>query len=329
MIRIGINGLGRIGRLVLRAALEDKHIEIGLVNTPGDPNIVSHLLKYDSIHGKSSYDFSFDSGFLIIGRKKISISSYKNPSEINSKNIDIMLECSGKFNKRKDAELHIKAGAKKVIISAPSSDADATIICGVNDNMLVRDNNIISIGSCTTNALAPIVKIINDNFGIDSGYVTTIHAYTGDQNLVDNSHKDIRRTRSAALSMIPTKTGAAETLGLVIPELAGKIYGSAVRVPVPNVSMLDMVLNLNKNASKESINATILTEAKHMKSILGVTEAELVSIDYNHSSYSTIFDPFETYVIGSKMVRLVSWYDNEWGFAKRMIDVAKLLYSKS
>ncbi len=330
MIKIGINGLGRIGRLVLRAALEDDRVEVMLVNTPGDPKSVAHLLNYDSVHGRATHHFSYDSGFLHVDSKKIPIYSHRNPSEIPSKNIDIMLECSGKFNKKKDAELHIEAGARKVLVSAPCTDADATIVIGVNEYALHASYKIVSVGSCTTNALAPIAKVINDNFGIETGYVTTIHAYTGDQNLVDNSHKDIRRTRSAALSMIPTKTGAANALKLVIPELDGKIFGSAVRVPVPNVSMLDMVFNLSTDVTKESVNSSILEASENsMKNILGIAEAELVSIDFNHSEYSTIFDPYETCVIGSKMVRLVSWYDNEWAFSKRMIDAAKLLYQRN
>ncbi len=327
MIKIGINGLGRIGRLVLRAALEDNNIEIALLNTPGSAEVVAHLLKYDSVHGTWNFECDYSEGKININGKKIPISAYKNPLEIPAKNIDVMLECSGKFNRRQHAEEHLKAGAKKVIVSAPCENADSTIVVGVNDRVLTKEHDVISIGSCTTNALAPIAKIMNDNFGIENGYVTTIHAYTGDQNIVDNSHKDIRRARCASMSMIPTKTGAAEALKLVLPELEGKIFGSAVRVPTPNVSMLDMVLNLSKPASKETINKAINEAASgEMKNIISVAKARLVSVDFNHSPYSSIFDPFETYIISERVVRLVSWYDNEWGFAKRMIDAAKLIY---
>jgi len=323
MVKIGINGLGRIGRLVLRAALESKDVEICLLNTPADPETVAHLIKYDSIHGVADFECEYKDGFIHIDNKKIPITSHRNPADIKA-SIDVMLECSGKFNKAHESSAHLN-GAKKVIVSAPSEGADATIVMGVNEASLKPEHKIVSIGSCTTNALAPIAKIINDNFGIINGYVTTIHAYTGDQNLVDNSHPDIRRARSGALSMIPTKTGAAGAIGLVLPELDGKILGSAVRVPVPNVSMLDMVFNLEKTVSKEKINEDIdLASKTKMKNIVGVAKAKLVSNDFNHTSYSCIFDPFETSVIGGKMVRLVAWYDNEWAFSKRMIEAAIL-----
>ena len=327
MIKIGINGLGRIGRLVLRAALEDQNIDVCLLNTPGDPNLVAHLIKYDSIHGVASFNCDYMDNQLSIDDKIIPIFSHRNPADINSQNLDIMLECTGKFNKKSDSASHIKAGAKKVIVSAPCENADSTIVYGVNNNTLEKKHDVISIGSCTTNALAPIAKIINDSFGIINGYVTTIHAYTGDQNLVDNSHKDIRRARCAPMSMIPTKTGAAEALKLVLPELEGRIFGSSIRVPTPNVSMLDMVFNLNSSATKEEINKVIEIASKGaMKGIVSIAKAQLVSIDFNHTIYSTIFDPFETCIISDKTIRLVSWYDNEWAFAKRMIDVTKIIY---
>lgn len=329
MIKIGINGLGRIGRLVLRAALEDKDVEIALINTPASSEVVAHLLKYDSIHGIANFECDYSEGGVNINGKKIPIFSCRDPLELSSGNIDVMLECSGKFNKRTEAASHIKAGAKKVIVSAPCENADRTIVMGVNHNSLSSEHDVISIGSCTTNALAPIAKIINDNFSIENGYVTTIHAYTGDQNIVDNSHKDIRRARCAGMSMIPTKTGAAEALKLVLPELEGKIFGSAIRVPTPNVSMLDMVFNLSKPASKETVNKVINEAANgEMRDIISVAKAKLVSVDFNHSPYSSIFDPFETCIISDKTIRLVSWYDNEWGFAKRMIDAAKLIYEQ-
>jgi glyceraldehyde 3-phosphate dehydrogenase len=236
-----------------------------------------------------------------------------------------VLECTGKFTNKIDALKHIKAGAKKVIVSAPCQDADATIVYGVNNHELDEKCNVISIGSCTTNALAPIVKVLNDNVGIECGYMTTIHSYTNDQNLLDNRHKDPRRARACGLSMIPTSTGAAKAIGLVMPELAGKLSGSAIRVPTPNVSLVDLTFNASRNTTKTEINQFIVEAAnKEFKNIIGVAETTMVSIDFNHNSHSSIFDPYETQIVCDKMVRVVSWYDNEWGFAVRMLDVAKL-----
>jgi glyceraldehyde 3-phosphate dehydrogenase len=329
MIRLAINGLGRIGRCIIRAAAElnKSGIEIVAANGTTKPEDYISLLKYDSVHGTYNNEIKCENGYIHIGKNKIKILSETNPELIpwDKLNVDIVLECTGKFTNKLDASKHLKAGAKKVIVSAPCQDADATIVYGVNNQALTKECEVISIGSCTTNALAPIAKILNDNIGIEDGYMTTIHSYTNDQNLLDNRHKDPRRARACALSMIPTSTGAAKAIGLVIPELSGKLGGSAVRVPTPNVSLIDFVFNAKRNTNKNEINQYIAEAAKSsFKDIIAITETTLVSIDFNHNPHSSIFDPFETQVINNKLVRVVSWYDNEWGFAVRMIDVAKL-----
>lgn len=326
--RIAINGLGRIGRLVLRSCIE-RDYDVVLVNSPADTKTLSHLLKYDSIHGKANFECIAGDQELIINGKSIEHTKYRSPSLIKSSkftNIDLMLECSGKFNSFADASGHLQAGFKKVVISAPASDADYTIVLGVNEKGLNDRHKIISIGSCTTNALAPLAKVINDNFKINTGFVTTIHAYTSDQNLVDNSHEDIARARAANLSIIPTQTGAAKTLKLVLPELADKINVSAVRVPVANVSAIDFVFSTNEKISIDSINNAFDYASKSMlKGILSVAEDRLVSIDYNHNKYSIVYDPYETKVISPCFARIFGWYDNEWAFANRMTDIINLL----
>ena len=321
-MKVAINGLGRIGRLVLRAYVENprKDFQIVAVNGPADASQHAHLFKYDSLHGTFQGDVKTEKDALIINGHRFALTQEKDPTKIKW-DADVVLECSGKFTKKADASLHIHGNVKKVLVSAPSPDADSTIVFGVNNEMLKKDHTVISVGSCTTNCLAPVAKVLNDTFGIESGFMTTIHAYTGDQNIHDGSHKDIRRARAAGLSMVPTSTGAAKALGLVIPELVGKLHGTSVRVPTPNVSMVDLTFNAKKPITKEAINAAMKNASNN---VLGYSEEELVSIDYNHSPYSSIFDATQTFVVGDKFGRVAAWYDNEWGFSLRMLDVAGL-----
>lgn len=321
-MKVAINGLGRIGRLVLRAYVENprKDFQIVAINGPAEAAQHAHLFKYDSLHGTFNGEVKAEENALIINGHRFPLTREKDPTKINW-DADVVLECSGKFTKKADAALHLKGNTKKVLISAPSPDADSTIVYGVNNDALKKDHTVISVGSCTTNCLAPVAKVLNDTFGIESGFVTTIHAYTSDQNIHDGSHKDMRRARAAGLSMVPSTTGAAKALGLVIPELAGKLNGTAVRVPTPNVSMVDLVFNAKKPITKEAINAAMKKAANN---VLGYSEEELVSIDYNHSPFSSIFDATQTFVVGEKLGRLAAWYDNEWGFSLRMLDVAGL-----
>lgn len=322
-MKIAINGLGRIGRLVLRASILRNEANIIHINSPSNIHDLAHLIKYDSIHGTFQEECRAEGDYLIIAGKKIKVTHEKDPAKLSWDGIDIVLECSGKFTKRDLAAAHIKSGAQKVIVSSPCDGADRTVILGVNDHELCPEDKVISIGSCTTNALAPIARVLHSNFVIESGYATTVHAYTNDQNLTDGSHKDMRRARAAGMSMIPTKTGAAESLKLVIPELAGKISGSAIRVPTSNVSLIDFSFHSEKDLSVLEIEAVMREAADQgMKGILGIAEAALVSVDFNHSSFSSIFDPFETRVVGKRFGRVLSWYDNEWAFAQRMLDVA-------
>lgn len=331
-LKLAINGLGRIGRSALRIIAEEKpkNVEVVAINATMPAETYTTLLKYDSVHGKSPCDISaVDDNTLVIDGRKIPLFHERNPENIpwGTMNVDVVLECTGKFKDKESASKHIKAGARKVIISTASKEADATIVYGVNNADLKDEHKVISVASCTTNALAPLAKILHETFGIEHGYMTTIHAYTMDQNLLDSSHKDIRRARACALSMIPTSTGAAKAIGLVLPELQGKIAGSSIRVPVPNVSMIDFVFYTSKDVSKEEINAAIANAANtSMKGIVSVATRELVSIDFNHTSESTILDPYETSVVGKRLGRIVSWYDNEWGFTHRMVDVAELLH---
>lgn len=328
-IKVGINGLGRIGRCVLRAIYEnpEKNIELVAVNGPADIATHVHLLKYDSVHGRFGTKLEAAGEDLMIAGKKVALSHHKDPAQIKwaDLGVDVVLECSGKFNKRDEAAKHLAGGAKRVLVSAPAENADSTIVYGVNNEMLKNTHEVVSVGSCTTNALAPVVKVLHEAFGIDSGFMTTIHAYTGDQNLVDNSHKDLRRARSAAMSMIPTSTGAAKTIGLIIPELKGKLDGIAIRVPVPNVSLVDLSFTTVKEASKDAINDALnkAAETDALKDILHISRRPLVSIDYTHTPYSSIVDITGTYVTG-KIARVASWYDNEWAFSCRMLDVARL-----
>lgn len=328
-IKIGINGLGRIGRCIIRAICEYNvsGIEIVAANSGQSAEAYLNLLKYDSVHGRFACDVSIKNGDIHIGKHVIKMINQRDPEEApwGKLGVDIVFECTGKFTKHKDAMKHIKAGAKKVLISAPSDDADVTIVYGVNNQALTSNHNIISVGSCTTNAIAPLAKILNDDIGIAEGYLTTIHAYTNDQNILDNSHKDPRRARASNLSMIPTSTGAAKAIGQVLPELSGRLSGSAIRVPVPNVSLIDFTFNAEKKVDANYVNALIEKAAKgSMKGVIDIAYDKLVSIDFNHTPYSTIFDPHETKIINN-MVRVLSWYDNEWGYSNRMVDVAKLI----
>ncbi len=333
-IRIAINGLGRIGRCVLRAMFEEQNyhdIELVAVNATMNSDVLKLLLKHDSVHGHFSKSVEIDGQTLIVDGKKIKICAQRDPKTLPWKelNIDVVLECTGAFTDYKDARQHIEAGAKKVIISAPAKgDNVKTIVYGVNHHTLDASDEVISIGSCTTNCLAPIAKALNDAVGIEHGFMTTIHAYTNDQNVVDNSHKDLRRARACALSMIPTSTGAAKAIGLVLPELKGKLDGGAIRVPTPNVSMVDLNFVAKKATSIAEINDAIKKAAAGaMKEVLQIVEAPLVSIDFNHNPYSSCFDVLQTKVIGN-LVKVASWYDNEWGFSYRMLDIAKLIAKK-
>lgn len=327
-IRVGINGLGRIGRCLVRALFENKVQGIDLVAVNGGPaGTRVHLLKYDSVHGRFSQDVHADGENLVIGNKPVRLYDYKDPKQIpwGAHDIDLVLECTGKFNERKAAAAHLAASVKRVLISAPAPDADATIVYGVNNAMLKKEHAVVSVGSCTTNALAPLAKALHEGVGIESGFMTTIHAYTNDQNLVDNRHKDLRRARAAALSMIPTSTGAAKTIGLVLPALAGRLDGVSIRVPVPNVSLVDLTFQASRDTSKEEINTLLKKAAQaYPHGVMAVSDEELVSIDYSHALHSSIVDLSGTHVTGKRLVRVAAWYDNEWAFSCRMWDVAAL-----
>ena len=327
MIKIGINGFGRIGRLVLRAILENynKKIQVVAINDLGSIETNAHLIKYDSTHGILSSNVETSKDGFIINNQNIKVFAEKNPENIPWKNAgaEIVLECTGIFLDKPSAEKHIKAGAKKVIISAPGKEVDFTIVQGVNSKDLRKEHNIISNGSCTTNCLAPVAMVLERNFGINSGYMTTIHSYTGDQKLLDTLHKDLRRARSTEGAMIPTSTGAAKAMSLVLPSLKGKLDGTAIRVPTPNVSLIDLTLVTEKEVTPESINDAMSKAAKgELKGVLDINQKPLVSKDFNHNPHSSIFDATQTQVVKGKFSRVLSWYDNEWGFSNRMCDTA-------
>lgn len=329
-IRVAINGFGRIGRCVLRVAFADPEIEVVHINDLTDNATLAHLLKYDSVHGQFPHVQLADGG-LSIGGKFVSISAEKDPAKLPwaEKQIDVVLECTGFFVSAEGAQKHIDAGAKKVIISAPAKgDNVRTVVMGVNDGDLLPTDTIVSNASCTTNCLAPVAKVLDEKFGIINGLMTTIHSYTGDQRLVDAPHKDLRRARAAGLNMVPTSTGAAKAVALVLPKLKGKLNGVAIRVPTANVSLVDVVVNLEKNASVEEVNAA-LTEAANgsLQGILSVTNEELVSGDFNGNSHSSIVDLNLTQKQGDNMIKVFSWYDNEWGFSNRMVSLIKKLAS--
>ena len=328
-IRIGINGLGRIGRCVLRAIYETgaRDIELVAVNGPADIATHIHLLKYDSVHGRFNTSVEADGGDLKIAGNTVKLFHEKDPKNIpwGKLGVDLVLECTGKFNKRDEAAQHLVSGAKRILVSAPAENADSTIVYGVNNAMLKKDHQVVSVGSCTTNALAPLVKVLNEVVGIESGFMTTVHSYTGDQNLVDGSHKDLRRARAAAMSMIPSTTGAAKTIGLILPELAGKLDGVSVRVPTANVSLVDLTIIAGKATTKDEINSALIAASNGaLKGVLGASDAPLVSIDYTHTTESSNADLTGTKVVNGTLVRVASWYDNEWAFSCRMLDVARL-----
>jgi len=330
-IKVGINGLGRIGRMIIRSIVENnnKKIEIKHINSRSNIETVSSLLKYDSVHGKFNCKIKHGDNYLNINGKKITFSQYPNLSEIKWKNfgVDYVLECTGKFNSKEKLIPHLKNGAKKVIVSAPCKNADKTIVYGVNHKTLNKNDLVISAASCTTNCLAPVAYILNKEFKIETGFMTTIHSYTSDQRLLDNSHKDLRRARSAAQSMVPTSTGASKSIGEIIPELKGKLQGLAIRVPTPNVSLIDFVFNSKNNLSIKKINDSFIKASKkELHNILEATEEKLVSTDFNHNPNSAIVDLSLTNVASEKMGKVSAWYDNEWGFASRMCDLAEYIH---
>lgn len=330
-LKVAINGFGRIGRNVLRSLVDsnNKNIEVVAINDLTDAKTHAHLLKYDSVHGVFKGAVGLSDNTITVNGKAISITSEKDPAKLpwGKMGVDIVLECTGAFTKKADAEKHITAGAKKVLISAPANDSDLTIVYGVNHQKYnSSEHHVISNGSCTTNCLAPVAKVILDNFGISHGSMTTIHSYTNDQRILDLPHKDLRRARAAALSMIPTSTGAAKALGLVIPELKGKLDGLAVRVPTPNVSLVDFVCQVEKDVTVEEVNTAIIQSANgSLKGVLAATDEELVSCDFNGSPASSTVDLKSTMVLNKRMVKILTWYDNEMGFSNRMIDVMEML----
>ena len=326
-VRVAINGFGRIGRLVLRSIIEHdrKDIEVVAINDLGPVETNAHLLQYDTVHGKLDQEVTVDGDLIRVGDRAFKCTAIRNPAELphGDMGVDIAFECTGIFTAKETASAHLEAGAKRVLVSAPASGADKTIVFGVNDDTLTADDTVVSNASCTTNCLSPVAKVLNDTVGIERGYMTTVHAYTGDQPTLDRMHKDLYRARAAASSMIPTSTGAAKAVGLVLPELAGKLNGSAVRVPTPNVSMFDLVFDAGRETSVEEVNAAIKAAADGpMKGVLGYSEAPLVSADFNHDAHSSTFAADGTNVTDGTLVRVLSWYDNEWGFATRMSDTA-------
>jgi glyceraldehyde 3-phosphate dehydrogenase len=332
-LRVAINGFGRIGRIVLRAAINDADIEFVAINDLTDPATLAHLFKHDSVHGVFNGKVEHTTDSLIVNGNAIKIHAIRDPSELpwKKEKIDVVLESTGLFTTRDKTGLHIQAGAKRVVISAPATNEDITIVMGVNDHLYDPVKHvIISNASCTTNCLAPVAKVLHEAFGIEKGLVTTVHSYTNDQNILDLPHKDLRRARAAALSMIPTTTGAAKAVALVIPELKGKLDGMAIRVPTPNVSVVDFVATLNKETDAVKVNAALKSAAEgRLKGILGFSEEPLVSIDYNGNPLSSIVDSLCTKVIGGNMVKVISWYDNETGFSNRVVDLFRLIASKT
>ncbi|MEQ8433267.1 MAG: type I glyceraldehyde-3-phosphate dehydrogenase [Oceanicaulis sp.] len=330
-LRVAINGFGRIGRLALRAVLEQKRwdeVEIVAINNSGSAEAIAHLFAYDSVHGRFSGDVKTGDDWIDPGFGKIIKVNERDPAKLPwaDMGIDLVMECTGAFNDKAKASAHLDAGAKRVLCSAPAKNADKTIVYGVNHDALTAEDLVVSNASCTTNGLAPVAKVLNDAVGIERGHMTTIHSYTGDQPTLDRNHKDLHRARAAALSMVPTTTGAAKAVGEVLPELKGKLDGAAVRVPTPNVSVIDLVFTPSKATSVEEINAAIRAAADGpMKGILGYDTAPLVSVDYNHDPRSSIVALDKTNVIDERLVRVMTWYDNEWGFACRMVDTAKAM----
>jgi glyceraldehyde 3-phosphate dehydrogenase len=330
MIKIGINGMGRIGRMIVRAIIEsdNKNLVIKHINNRTNSEACATLLKYDSIHGKFNAKITFDENQLVINKNKISFSQETDLNNINWKkfDVDFVFECTGKFNSKDKLLPHLKNGAKKVIVSAPCKNADKTIVFGVNESELKKEDNIISAASCTTNCLAPVAHVLNENFEIEKGFMTTIHAFTSDQRILDNSHKDPRRARSASQSIVPTSTGASKAIGEIIPSLKGKLEGVAMRVPTPNVSLVELIFCTKKDLSIKDINLAFENFSKKQKiKVLETTKEKLVSIDFNHNPASSIVDTTLTNVVGKNMGKISAWYDNEWGFSNRMCDIAEYL----
>jgi glyceraldehyde 3-phosphate dehydrogenase len=328
-VKIAINGFGRIGRMVFRAALENKNVEVVAINDLTDAATMAHLLTYDSVHGKLDYTISAKDNTIVVNDKPIAYTAVKDPAQLpwQELGVDIAMECTGLFRDRENAAKHMTAGARKVIISAPAKEPDATIVMGVNHTSYdPKQHHVISNASCTTNCLAPVAKVLMEHFGIQSGLMTTIHSYTGDQRLLDFPHKDLRRARAAALSMIPTTTGAAKAVALVLPELAGKLNGLAIRVPTPNVSIVDVVVTVEKaGVTVSDVNAALKAAADgELNGILGYSDLPLVSTDFNGCPLSSIVDAETTYVVGN-MVKVLSWYDNESGYSHRMVDLAAMV----
>lgn len=328
-IKYAINGFGRIGRNVVRAALSQPGLELVAVNDLTDSETLAHLLKYDSVHGRFNGTVEAGEGFITVNGKRVRTLAEKDPTKLPwaEHKVDVVLECTGIFTKRDAAAVHLASGAKSVLISAPANDADLTVVYGVNHQLFDREKHkVVSNGSCTTNCLAPVAKVILENFGIVKGLMTTVHSYTNDQRILDLPHKDLRRARAAALSMIPTSTGAAKAMALVIPELKGKLDGIAVRVPTPNVSLVDFVCEVERDVTVKDLNQAIVKAAQGtLKGVLDATEEPLVSSDFNGSSASSTVDLQSTMVLGNRMVKVLSWYDNEMGFSYRMVDILKLM----
>ncbi len=333
-INVGINGMGRIGRMVIRAIIESKNTDIQIkhINNRSNSETSCTLIKYDSVHGKFDADLDYDENHLIINKNKITFSQESKIEDIDWKKFDVdyVFECTGKFNSKEKLLTHISNGAKKVIVSAPCKNADKTIVFGVNEEELTKNDQIISAASCTTNCLAPVVNVLHKNFKIEKGFMTTIHAFTSDQRILDNSHKDPRRARSASQSIVPTSTGASKAIGEIIPSLKGKLEGVAMRVPTPNVSLIELVFCTKNEMSKEKINDVFKEVAKNQsKKILEITSEKLVSIDFNHNSSSAIVDASLTSVVSKNMGKISAWYDNEWGFSNRMCDIAEYVHKIS
>ncbi|ETT82586.1 glyceraldehyde-3-phosphate dehydrogenase [Viridibacillus sp. FSL R5-0477] len=330
-VSIAINGFGRIGRMVFRQAILQDDLNIVAINASYPAETLAHLIKYDTNHGKFDGDVQFEEKALIINGKRVELISERDPLNLPWKemNIDIVIEATGKFNAREKAALHLEAGANKVILTAPGKNEDVTIVMGVNDEKLdLSKHDVISNASCTTNCLAPVAKVLNDTFGIENGLMTTVHSYTNDQKNIDNPHKDLRRARACAASIIPTSTGAAKALTLVLPELEGKLHGMALRVPTPNVSLVDLVVDLNKDVTVEEVNEAFkAASAGSLKGILDFTMEPLVSVDFNTNPASATIDGLTTMVIGSRKVKVLAWYDNEWGYSTRVVDLTKKVAS--
>jgi len=331
-VKVGINGMGRIGRMIVRSIIENKNknIEIKYINNRTNSETCSSLLKYDSIHGKFNAEIDFDENHIIINKNKILFGQETDLNNINwnKYGVDYVLECTGKFNSKEKLLTHINNGAKRVIVSAPCKDADKTIVYGVNETELKKEDKIISAASCTTNCLAPVAHVLNENFEIEKGFMTTIHSFTSDQRILDNSHKDPRRARSASQSIVPTSTGASKAIGEIIPSLKGKLEGVAMRVPTPNVSLIELVFCTKKDITIDKINLAFQNFSKKNK-ILETTKEKLVSIDFNHNPASSIIDESLTKVVSKNMGKISAWYDNEWGFSNRMCDIVEYLHKNS